>query len=165
LDSAGYNFVVFDERTGKVIDRASFDLSHDGGLSEINGDTVATGIRYDSEKKTMDLWITPVTPEVLSGRELHVYMFIWDKNNPKKIARRTLSCGKYMTYRDGSKVPYFFIKDLDISRYDPSSFGMMFYFLDNMEGKAVWKTKMMTDLTRGEYKNPQIPSSITFREE
>lgn len=165
LDSAGYNFVVFDERTGKVIDRASFDLSHDGGLSEINGDTVATGIRYDSEKKTMDLWITPVTPEVLAGRKLHVYMFIWDKNNPKKIARRKLSCGKYMTYRDGSKVPYFFIKDLDISRYDPSSFGMMFYFLDNMEGKAVWKTKMMTDLTRGEYKNPQIPSSITFREE
>lgn len=165
LDSAGYNFVVFDERTGKVIDRASFDLSHDGGLREINGDTVATGIRYDSEKKTMDLWITPVTPEVLAGRELHVYMFIWDKNNPKKIARRTLSCGKYMTYRDGSKVPYFFIKDLDISRYDPSSFGMMFYFLDNMEGKAVWKTKMMTDLTRGEYKNPQIPSNITFSEE
>jgi len=41
----------------------------------------------------------------------------------------------------------------------------MFYFLDNMEGKAVWKTKMMTDLTRGEYKNPRITSSITFREE
>ena len=70
-----------------------------------------------------------------------------------------------MTYRDGSTVPYFFIKDLDISGYDPASFGMMFYFLDNQEGKAVWKSKMMTDLTRDEYKNPRIPSSITFREE
>ena len=165
LDSAGFNFVVFDERTGKVIDRASFDLSHDGALREINDETLTTGIRYDSEKKTLDLWITPVTPEILAGRELHVYMFIWDRNNPKKIARKALSCGKYMTYRDGSNVPYFFIKDLDISGYDPSSFGMMFFFLDNMEGKAVWKTKMMTDLTRKEYKDPQIPSSITFREE
>lgn len=165
LDSAGYNFVVFDERTGKVIDRASFDISHDGDLREITGDTVSTGIRYDSGKKIMDLWITPVTPEVLAGKELHVYMFIWDRNDPKKIARKALSCGKYMTYRDGSTVPYFFIKDLDISGYDPASFGMMFYFLDNQEGKAVWKTKMMTDLTRDEYKNPRIPSSITFREE
>ena len=165
MDSAGYNIVVFDERTDKVIDSTAFDLSPDTGSRELSGDTVATGIRYNSDKKTVDIWITPVTPDVLAGRQLNVYMFTWDKDSPKKIARVMLSKGRYMTYRDGSIVPYYFVKDFDVSGYDISSFGMMFYFTDDMEGKAVWRTKTMTDLTQKEYKDPQIPSSITFKEE
>lgn len=165
MDSAGFNIVVFDERSGKVVDSATFDLSPDTGSRELNGDTVVTGIRYDSEKKTIDLWITPVTPDVLAGRQLNVYMFTWDKENPKKITRVMLSKGRYMTYRDGSTVPYYFVKDFDVSGYDPASFGMMFYFTDDMEGNAVLRTKTVTDLTKKEYKDPQIPSSITFREE
>ena len=165
MDSAGFNIVVFDERAGKAVDSAAFDLSPDTGSRELNGDTVATGIRYDSEKKTIDLWITPVTPDVLAGRQLNVYMFTWDKENPKKITRVMLSKGRYMTYRDGSTVPYYFVKDFDVSGYDPASFGMMFYFTDDMEGNAVLRTKTVTDLTKKEYKDPQIPSSITFREE
>lgn len=165
LDSMGFNIVVFDERAGKVIDRAAFDLSPDIGSRKMSSDTIATGIKFDGAMKTVDLWITPVTPDVLAGRELHVYMFTWDKDHPKKIARTTLSRGKYMTYRDGSNVPYFFVKDFDISGYDPASFGMMFYFVDDADGRAVFKSKMVADLTKNEYKNPQIPSNITFREE
>ena len=56
----------------------------------------------------MDLWITGTTPEVFAARQLHVYMLIWDRNDPRSINRVTLSQGKLMTYRDGSLVPYFF---------------------------------------------------------
>lgn len=164
-DKNGFNFVVFDEKTGKVIDRASFDLSPDLGSHKLSEDTIRIGIRFDGAKKTADLWITPVTPDVLAGRELHVYMFTWDKDHPKKITRTTLSRGKYMTHRDGSNVPYYFAKDFDVSGYDISSFGMMLYFVDDSDGIAVWKTKLVTDLGREDYRDPEIPANITFREE
>lgn len=164
-DKNGFNFVVLDGKTGKVIDRASFDLSPEAGLRRLSEDTINVGIRFNGERKTADLWITPVTPDILAGRELHVYMFTWDKDNPKKITRTTLSCGKYMTHRDGSNVPYYFARDFDVSGYDISSFGMMLFFVDDSDGAAVWKTKLMTDLGREDYKDPKIPSNITFREE
>lgn len=164
-DSAGFNIVVYDELSGKVIDMASYDLSPDAAARKLSSDTIKTGIRYDAEKKTADIWITPVTPEILAGRELHVYMFTWDKSHPEKITRTTLSRGRYMTYRDGSLVPYFFASGLDMSSYDPASFGMMLYFVDDSDSTAAWKTRSVTDLTRPEYKDPQIPSNITFKEE
>jgi hypothetical protein len=92
-------------------------------------------------------------------------MFTWDKSHPEKITRTTLSRGRYMTYRDGSLVPYFFASGLDVSSYDPSSFGMMLYFVDDSNSVAVWKTRSVNDLTRPEYKDLQIPSNITFKEE
>lgn len=163
LDENGFNFVLYDEINGKVIDRAAFDLSP--VTNRLDGDSVDIGIRYDGGKKTIDIWITGRTPEVLAARQFHVYMFTWDKNGPKKIRRTVLSQGKLMTYRDGSIVPYYFAKDFDVSEYDPSSFGMMLFFVDDSYGNAAYKTRFVTDLGREEYKSPQIPSSITFKEE
>ena len=90
----------------------------------------------------MDLWITGTTPEVFAARQLHVYMLIWDRNDPRSINRVTLSQGKLMTYRDGSNVPYYFVKDLDVSKYGGKDFGMMLYFVDDSDGRAIWKTSM-----------------------
>ena len=165
LNGNGLNIVVYDELSGKVIDRASFDISYGSVSKEMSEETVITGIRYDGSKKTMDLWITPKTPDVFAGREMHVYMFTWDKDHPKLLTRTMLMRGRFMTHRDGSNVPYYFVKDFDLSGYDPSSFGMMLFFVDDSGGAAVWKTKIMKDLNSAEFKDPQMPSNITFREE
>ena len=42
---------------------------------------------------------------------------------------------------------------------------MMLFFVDDSYGNAAYKTRFVTDLGRDEYKSPQIPSSITFKEE
>lgn len=163
LNENGFNFVLYDERSGKVIDRVAFDLTP--VTNKLSDDSIDTGIRFNASKKTIDLWITGRTPEVLAARQFHVYVFTWDKNDPKKVTRTVLSQGKYMTYRDGSIVPYYFAKDFDVSAYDPSSFGMMLFFVDDSYGNAAYKTKFVTDLNNEKFKSPQIPSSITFREE
>ena len=163
LDENGFNFVLYDEHCGKVIDRAAFDLTP--VTNRLDDDSVDIGIRYDKDKKSIDLWITGRTPEAFAARQLHVYLFTWDKNDPKKVRRTVLSQGKLMTYRDGSIVPYYFAKDFDVSGYDPASFGMMLFFVDDSYGNAVYKTRSVTDLNREEYKSPQIPSSVTFKEE
>ena len=165
LNETGFNFVLYDELNGKVIDRAAFDLSPDPILHDLNKDTVDIGIRYDGAKKTIDLWITGKTPEVFAARQLHVYVFTWDKNDPKQVRRTVLNQGIQMTYRDGSIVPYYFAKDFDVSSYDPSSFGMMLFFVDDSYGNAVYKTRFVTDLGREAYKDPRIPPSVTFKEE
>ena len=42
---------------------------------------------------------------------------------------------------------------------------MMLFFVDDSYGNAAYKTKFVTDLNMEKYKSPQIPSSITFKEE
>ena len=164
LDLPGFNFVVFDEQNGKVIDRAAFDLSPEADSRRLTSQNIDLGIRYDKDKKTVDLWICGATPEAFAARQQHIYMFIWDKNDPKAIKRIILNQGKQMTYRDGSVVPYYFIRGLDVSALEPSSFGMMIYFVDDSDGTAVYKTRIVTDLGKEEYKDPQMPSYITFTE-
>lgn len=164
LDKPGFNFAAFDERTGKIIDRASFDLSPDAKARKMTDDSMDIGMRYDESKKKVDLWITGANPDVLAARQLHVYMFTWDKTDPKAIKRTVLSQGKYMTHRDGSNVPYYFLKDFDVSGYDPSSFGMMFFFVDDSYGNAEYKVKLVTDLSKFKSGSVQIPSAITFKE-
>lgn len=156
----GFNIVVYDERTGTVIDRAAFDLSPDHALHKISDENTDTGIRYNRDNMTVDLWITGVTPEVFTGRQLHVYMFIWDKDHAKDIKRFTLSQGKQMTYRDGSDVPFYFARSVDVSGIDPSSFGIMLVFVEDTDGSAIYRKKFVTDLTKEEYKNPQIPQAM-----
>lgn len=164
-DQPGFNFVVFDEQSGKVIDRASYNLSPEAASHKLSSGNVDLGIRYNGDKKTADLWISGKTPEAFAARQLHVYLFIWDKNDPKEFKRITLSQGRQMTYRDGSVVPYYFAKDLDVSAFDPSSFGVMLFFVDDSDGAAVYKTRILTDLGKEEYRDPQMPSYITFKEE
>ncbi len=156
----GFNIVVYDERTGTVIDRAAFDLSPDHALHKISDENTDTGIRYNRDNMTVDLWLTGVTPEVFTGRQLHVYMFIWDKDHAKDIKRFTLSQGKQMTYRDGSDVPFYFARSVDVSGFDPSSFGIMLVFVEDTDGSAIYRKKFVTDLTKEEYKNPQIPQAM-----
>ena len=164
-DRAGFNIVVFDEKSGNVIDRASYDLSPSAGTNNLNENSISFGYTCDKDKKSMDLWITPERPEVLAGRELHVYMFIWNQEDPKKISRVTLKRGKFMTHRDGSNVPYYFVKDLDITGYGGGDFGMMFFFVDDSDGKAVWKTRIMDNFGGVADRNPNVPSNVTFKEE
>ena len=164
LDENGFNFVLYDEINGKVIDRATYDLSPSAGMNEMNENNISFGYNCDKDKKSMDLWITPGRPEVLAGRELHVYMFIWNQEDPKRICRVTLKRGKFMTHRDGSNVPYYFVKDLDITGYG-ESFGMMFFFVDDSDGKAVWKTRITDNFDSVLNRNLRAPSNVTFKEE
>ena len=160
LNEDGFNIVVYDERTGKVIDRAAFDLSSASGMHKISDENIETGIRYNKENKTADLWINGITPEVFTGRQLHVYMFIWDKEHPKDIKRITLSQGKQMTFRDGSDVPFYYVRSVDVSGFDPSSFGIMLVFTSDTDGSAIFRKKFVTDLNKEQYKNPQIPQAM-----
>ena len=161
----GYNFVVYDEQNGKVIDRAVFDLSPESASHRLTSASVDIGTRYSEGGKTMDLWITGTTPEVFAARQLHVYMLIWDRNDPRSINRVTLSQGKLMTYRDGSNVPYYFVKDLDVSKYGGKDFGMMLYFVDDSDGRAIWKTRITDNFRDIASRNTNVPPNVTFKEE
>jgi hypothetical protein len=92
-------------------------------------------------------------------------MLIWDRNDPRSINRVTLSQGKLMTYRDGSNVPYYFVKDLDVSKYGGKDFGMMLYFVDDSDGRAIWKTRITDNFRDIASRNTNVPSNVTFKEE
>ena len=58
-----------------------------------------------------------------------------------------------------------FVKDLDVSSYGGEDFGMMFFFVDDSDGRAIWKTRITDNFRDIASRNTDVPSNVTFKEE
>jgi hypothetical protein len=57
------------------------------------------------------------------------------------------------------------VKDLDVSKYGGKDFGMMLYFVDDSDGRAIWKTRITDNFRDIASRNTNVPSNVTFKEE
>ena len=160
----GFNIVVYDEKQGKVIDRALYDVYQNTIVSAMTDDTVSTGVRYNEENKTCDIWMTGSIPKVLTDKPVYAYIYTWDKDHPAMLSRIEMKKGRYGTKGNTDSFEYFFMKDFDVSAYDPSSFGIMIYVTSSESGVVQYKCRTVYDLTSKENRDRALPQGVTLTE-
>ena len=160
----GFNIVVYDEKQGKVIDRALYDVYQNTIVSAMTDDTVSTGVRYNEENKTCDIWMTGSIPKVLTDKPVYAYIYTWDKDHPAMLSRIEMKKGRYGIKGNADSFEYFFMKDFDVSAYDPSSFGVMIYVTSRESGVVQYKCRTVYDLTSKENRDRALPQGVTLTE-
>ena len=163
LNKRGFNFVIYDNKTGKVIDTRVFDVYKKLISSSMTSDTVSVGARYDPKAKTADIWMTGTRPDVLTDKPVYAYMYTWDKDHPMKLVRTQMKKGRYGSKGSNDSFEYFFMKDFDMSTYDPDSFGIMIFITSSESGIVQYKCKSVFALSSGTVCQP--PSGVTFEEQ
>lgn len=160
----GFNFVVVDDLSGKIIDSRVFDVYMNVIVSAMNDKTVSVGVRYNEDKKTADIWMTGTRNDVLTDKPVYAYMYTWDKDHPAKLARIQMKKGRHGTAGSEDSFEYFFMKDFDVSSYDPKTFGIMIYVTSSESGVVKYKCRSVYDLTSGEHKGAKLPEGVTLAE-
>ena len=164
-NSRGFNIVVYDNKLGRVIDSRVFDVYKKTIASAMSGDTVSVGVRYDAQKKTADIWMSGSRPDVLTGKPIYAFMYTWDKDHPAQLVRLEMKKGRYGTEGSSDSFEYFFMKDFDVSAYDPESFGVMIYVTSSESGIVQYKCRAVYDLTSKAVSGAALPQEITLTEE
>ena len=164
LNRRGFNIVVYDDKAGKVIDRRVYDVYKKTIVSAMTDDTLSVGARYDAEKKTADIWMKASRNDVLTGKPVYAFMYTWDKDHPAHYVRIEMKKGRYGTEGSEDSFEYFFLKDLDVSSYDPKSFGVMIFITSSESGIVQYKCKRVFDLTSGIVTGAKLPEGVTLKE-
>ena len=80
------------------------------------------------------------------------------------LSRIQMKEGRYGTQGNSDSFEYFFMKDYDVSGYDPKSFGIMIYVTSSESGIVQYKCRAVYDLTSKEIKDAALPKGITLTE-
>ena len=161
----GFNIVVVDDLTGKVIDSRVFDVYRRILTSAMSDDTISVGVRYDEKKKTADIWMIGTKNTVLTDKPVYAYLYTWDKDHPAMLNRIEMKKGRYGTAGDEDSFEYFFMKDFDVSSYDPKSMGIMIYVTSSESGVVMYKCRSVFDLTLPAVKDAKLPEGVSLTEE
>ena len=161
----GFNFVVIDDLNGKVIDSRVFDVYRNILTSVMSDETISVGVRYDGEKKTADIWMNGTKSTILTDKPVYAYLYTWDKDKPAKLNRIEMKKGRYGTQGSEDSFEYFFMKDFDVSSYDPKTMGIMIYVTSSESGVVMYKCRSVFDLTSPEVRNARLPEGVTLTEE
>jgi len=161
----GFNIVVVDDLNGKVIDSRVFDVYMNVLTTAMSDETVSVGVRYDEEKKTADIWMNGTKNAVLTDKPVYAHLYIWDKDHPAKLNRVEMKKGRYGTKGSEDSFEYFFMKDFDVSKYDPKTMGIMIYVTSSESGVVMYKFRSVFDLTLPEVKGAKLPDGVTLTEE
>lgn len=161
----GFNFVVVDDLTGKVIDSRVYDVYLKLVTSVMNDETMSVGVRYSEEKKTADIWLKGTKNNVLTDKPVYAYLYTWDKDHPARLVRTEMKKGRYGTAGSEDSFEYFFMKDFDVSSYDPKTMGIMIYVTSSESGVVMYKCRAVFDLTLNGIKEAVLPDGVTLTEE
>lgn len=161
----GYNFVVVDDLTGKVIDSRVFDVYMKLVTSAMNDNTMSVGVSYSEETKTADIWMKGTKNNVMTDKPVYAYMYTWDKDHPARFVRTEMKKGRYGTAGSEDSFEYFFMKDFDVSSYDPKTMGIMIYVTSSESGVVLYKCRAVFDLTSNSIKGAALPEGVTLTEE
>ena len=131
----------------------------------MSDETVSVGVRYNEEKKTADIWMIGSIPRVLTDKPIYAYIYNWDKDHPAMFSRIEMKKGRYGNQGDADSFEYFFMKDFDVSGYDPKSFGIMIYVTSSDSGIVEYKCRAVYDLTSKEINNAPLPNGVSLTEE
>ncbi len=161
----GFNFVVIDDRTGKVMDSRVFDVYRNILTSAMGDDTISVGVRYDEEKKTADIWMKGTPNSVLTDKPIYAYLYTWDKDHPARLNRIEMKKGRYGNKGAEDSFEYFFMKGFNVSSYDPKTMGIMIYVTSSESGVVMYKFRAVFDLTLPDVKGARLPEGVTLTEE
>lgn len=164
-NTRGFNFVVVDDLNGKVIDSRAFDVYRNILTSLMTDENISVGVRYDEEKKAADIWMNGVKNNILTDKPIYAYLYTWDKDHPAMLNRIEMKKGRYGTKGNEDSFEYFFMKDFDVSKYDPKTLGIMIYVTSSESGVVMYKCRSVFDLTSPEVKNAKLPEGVTLTEE
>ena len=92
-------------------------------------------------------------------------MNTWDKDHPARYARIEMKKGRSGTAGSEDSFEYFFLKDFDVSSYDPKSFGVMIFITSSESGIVQYKCKNVFDLTSGSVAGAKLPEGVTLSAE
>lgn len=165
VNKRGFNIVVYDEATGRVMDSRVFDVYKKTITTLLTDDTVSVGVRFDEQKKTADIWMTGNKPAVLTDKPIYAFMYTWDRKHPAQLTRIEMKKGRYGTAGNDDSFEYFFMKDFDASSYDLKSMGIMIYVTSSESGIVQYKCKAVYDLTSKEISGAALPEGVTLIEE
>lgn len=160
----GFNIVVYDDKQGRVIDSRAFDVFRKTVMTAMSDDTLSVGVSYDPEKKTADIWMTGNRKDILTGKPVYAFMYTWDKDHPAHYARIEMKKGRYGTEGSEDSFEYFFLKDFDVSAYDPKSMGIMIFITSSESGVVQYKCRNVYDLTSGVIAGAKPPKGVTLTE-
>ncbi|MBO4449415.1 MAG: sulfatase-like hydrolase/transferase [Clostridiales bacterium] len=160
----GFNIAVYDDKSGRVIDCRSFDVYKKTIASSMSDETLSVGLRYDPEKKTADIWMTGNRNDVLTGKPVYAFMYTWDKDHPAQYSRIEMKKGRYGSEGSEDSFEYFFLKDFDVSSYDPKTMGIMIFITSSESGVVQYKCKGVYDLTSGMVTGSKLPQGVTLTE-
>lgn len=161
----GFNFVVIDDRTGKVMDSRVFDVYRNILTSAMGDDTISVGVRYDEEKKAADIWMKGTPNSVLTDKPIYAYLYTWDKDHPARLNRIEMKKGRYGNKGAEDSFEYFFMKGFNVSSYDPKTMGIMIYVTSSESGVVMYKFRSVFDLTLPDVKGARLPEGVTLTEE
>ena len=141
-DKRGFNFVVYDNKTGLVVDRQVYDVYDLTSEYMLSDSTVEFTYSYDPAAKTLDAYVGSSDLEVLEAHNLFVYMFIWSGDKPAGINQVV-----FTKDTDSEGRVCFVADDVDLSGYDPENFGIMLFLKCQDTGFIDYKTKVYGSLT------------------
>ena len=142
LNKRGFNFVVYDNKTGVVVDRQVYDVYDLTSEYVLSDESVEFTYDYDDASNTLDVYVGSSDLEVLEAHNLFVYMFIWSGDKPAGINQVV-----FTKDTDAEGRVCFVAEDVDLSGYDPENFGIMLFLKCQDTGFIDYKTKVYGDLT------------------
>ena len=119
----------------------------------------------DEEKKTADIWMKGTPNSVLTDKPVYAYLYTWDKDHPARLKKKKKKKGRYGNKGSEDSFEYFFMKDFNVSSYDPKTMGIMIYVTSSESGVVMYKFRSVFDLTSPDAKGAKLPEGVTLTEE
>ena len=142
LNTRGFNFVVYDNLTGAVVDRCTYDVYDIGSPYFLTDETVEFTCDYDPGANTLSVYAGSTDIDVLTSHNPYVYIYIWSGDKPAANNMIVLTKGE-----DGEGRMCFTADDISLAGYDPAKFGVMLFVKCQDTGFVDYKCKVYGDIT------------------
>ena len=137
MNTRGFNFVVYDNLTGKVVDRRVYNVYDLSAPYILSDESVEFTYAYDEASDTLDVYVGSADLEVLEAHNLYVYMYIWSGDKP---AEQNMIV--FEKSEDSEGRVCFTAEDVDMKGYDPENFGIMLFLKCQDTGFIDYKCKV-----------------------
>ena len=142
LNTRGFNFVIYDNLTGTVVDRCTYDVYDIGSPYFLTDETVEFTCDYDPGANTLSVYVGSTDIDILTSHNPYVYIYIWSGDKPAANNMIVLTKGE-----DGEGRMCFTADDISLAGYDPTKFGVMLFVKCQDTGFVDYKTKVYGDFT------------------
>ena len=141
-NTRGFNFVVYDNLTGTVVDCRAYDVYDIGSPYFLTDETVEFTYSYEPGSNALSVYVGSADIELLSAHNPYVYIYIWSGDKPAENNMIVLTKGE-----DSEGRMCFTADDISLAGYDPTRFGIMLFVKCQDTGFVDYKCKVYGDIT------------------
>lgn len=142
LNTRGFNFVIYDNLTGTVVDRCTYDVYDIGSPYFLTDETVEFTCDYDQGANTLSVYVGSTDTDILTSHNPYVYIYIWSGDKPAANNMIVLTKGE-----DSEGRMCFTADDISLEGCDPTQFGVMLFVKCQDTGFVDYKCKVYGDFT------------------